>query len=186
VTRLVQLETRETPSLLRPHLHVMNGGAEPVGRPERVSIRAARLEDVATMFELLDGYARKGLLLPRTIGDVYRNVREFVVAVDEQDRVIGCGGLRVYSPVMGEIIALAVNERCHGLGVGRQIVETLLEQAHAMDMCRVFAMTLQEGFFHKMGFETTHITAFPEKITFDCSRCAKRAQCIEIAVAIDL
>ena len=90
-------------------------------------------------------------MLPRTIGDVYRNVREFVVAVDEQDRVIGCGGLRVYSPVMGEIIALAVDERCHGQGVGRQIVETLLEQAHAMDMCRVFAMTLAGRFLSQAG-----------------------------------
>ena len=186
MTRLVQLETRDAMPSPRPLLQVLNGGADTIAPPKSVSVRAARLEDVATMFELLDGYARIGLVLPRTIQDVYRNVREFVVAVDENDKVIGCGGLRVYSPVMGEIIALAVNERCHGMGVGRRIVETLLEQARAMDMCRVFAMTLQEGFFHKLGFETTHITAFPEKITFDCSRCAKRTRCIEIAVAIDL
>jgi len=186
VTRLVQLQARETVAPAWPHLQVVKGGAAADPPPASVNLRAARLEDVATMFALLDGYARKGLVLPRTIQDVYRNVREFVVAVDENDRVIGCGGLRVYSPVMGEIIALAVDERCHGMGVGRRIVESLLEQARAMDMCRVFAMTLQEGFFHKLGFETTHITAFPEKITFDCSRCAKRAHCIEIAVAIDL
>lgn len=154
--------------------------------PQQVTIRRARAGDVAAMFAVLDHFAQRELVLPRTIQDVYRNFREFVVAVDESDAVVGCGGLRVYSPILGEIVALAVDESCHGMGVGRQIVNALIDDARAMDMARLFAMTLQEGFFHKLGFETTHITAFPEKITYDCSRCAKAKRCIEIAVARDI
>src|SRR5262245_40848436 len=104
------------------------------------------------MFYLLDGYARQGLLLPRRVQDIYRNVREFIVAVDENDQVVGCGGLRIYTPVLGEIVALAVDERCHGQGVGRRIVDTLLKDARGMDLCRTFAMTLQPTFFEKLGF----------------------------------
>lgn len=180
---LTQIEARR--ETVRPVLHLLPREARTVA-PQQVSVRRARAGDVAAMFALLDHFAKLELLLPRTIQDVYRNVREFVVAVDENDAVVGCGGLRVYSPVLGEIVALAVDESCHGLGVGRKVVNALLADARSMDMCRVFAMTLQEGFFHKLGFETTHITAFPEKITYDCSRCAKAKRCIEIAVARDL
>ncbi|MGH7469963.1 MAG: GNAT family N-acetyltransferase [Longimicrobiales bacterium] len=179
---LVQLEPKLAP---RRQLQVVAGAASKVA-PAAVSIRRARLDDVEAMFRLLDTYARQGLLLPRRIQDVYRNVREFVVAVDENDRVLGCSGLRIYTPVLGEIIALAVDERCQGQGVGRRMVETLLQDARAMDLCRVFAMTLQPVFFEKLGFDRQHIALFPEKIAIDCSGCAKRATCVEITMMLDL
>ena len=185
MNQLVSIQPVPAPATRKPVLKLVTD-AQVIVAPVTVSLRPARLEDVPQMFAMLDDYARRGLMLSRTVQDVYRNVREFVVAVDEHDNVLGCGGLRIYSPVMGEIIALAVAERCHGMGVGRMIVERLIGEARGLDMCRVFAMTLQEGFFNKLGFATTHITEFPEKITFDCSRCAKKSNCIEIAVAIDL
>ena len=52
------------------------------------------------------------------IQDIYRNVREFIVAVDENDQVVGCGGLRIYTPVLGEIVALAVDENVPRSGCG--------------------------------------------------------------------
>lgn len=180
---LTQIESRR--EAVRPVLQLVPHAVRTVA-PQQVSIRRARAGDVAAMFALLDHFAKQELVLPRTIQDVYRNFREFVVAVDENDAIVGCGGLRVYSPMLGEIVALAVDESCHGMGVGRRIVNALIEDARGMDMARLFAMTLQEGFFHKLGFETTHITAFPEKITYDCSRCAKAKRCIEIAVARDI
>ena len=168
----------------RPLLKVMRAGTQ--STPASVSIRRARPDDVEQMFVMLDAYARQGLLLPRRVQDVYRNVREFIVAVDENDAVVGCGGLRIYTPVLAEIVALAVDERCHGQGVGRRIVETLLQDARALDICRTFAMTLQPTFFEKLGFERTEVALFPEKIAIDCSGCAKRAVCQEITMVLDL
>ncbi len=179
--QLIQLEAQPAP---RPLLQVLDGGAR--AAPRQVSIRRARLDDVEVMHRLLDGFARQGLLLPRRLQDVYRNVREFTVAVDESDQIVGCAGLRIYTPVLGEIVALAVDQRCHGQGVGRRIVETLLHDARSLDLCRLFAMTLQPVFFQKLGFETQHIALFPEKIAIDCSGCAKRATCTEITMVLDL
>jgi amino-acid N-acetyltransferase len=178
----VQLEPQATS---RPLLQVLNGTAGKL-TPATLTIRRARLDDVETMYHLLDGFARQGLLLPRRIQDVYRNIREFVVAVDENNQVLGCTGLRIYTPVLGEIIALAVDERCHGQGVGRRLVDTLLQDARSMDLCRVFAMTLQPVFFEKLGFEAQHISLFPDKIAIDCSGCAKRSTCVEITMVLDL
>lgn len=180
---LVQLQQQQPAA--RPALQLVDAGSGAVA-PGPVTIRRARLDDVQQMFRLLDAYARQGLLLPRRIQDVYRNVREFIVAVDANEVVAGCGGLRIYTPVLAEVIALAVDERCHGQGVGRRIVDTLLADARSLDVCRVFAMTLQPEFFQKLGFGTTHIGLFPEKIAIDCSGCARRTTCQEITMVLDL
>jgi N-acetylglutamate synthase-like GNAT family acetyltransferase len=50
----------------------------------------------------------------------------------------------------------------------------------------VFALTLRDSFFHRLGFETLPISAFPEKIAADCTGCARRTACNEIAVALTL
>lgn len=182
--QIVQIEQRQPSKPPRPRLQLVDTSVKP--KPQQVTIRRAQLTDVEGMYVMLDKYAREGLMLPRKIQDVYRNVREFVVAVDENDQVVGCGGLRCYTPVLAEIVALAVEERCHGMGVGRQIVDTLIADARNMDLFRVFAMTLQPVFFEKMGFTQQHVSLFPEKIAIDCSGCAKRAVCQEITMVRDL
>jgi amino-acid N-acetyltransferase len=117
--------------------------------------------------------------------EVYRNFREFVVA-EHDGRIAGCAGLRLYSSDLGEIVGLAVSEESHGRGVGRLMVETLLAQAKSLGLQRVIALTLQPAFFHKLGFEAAEVADYPQKIAADCNRCAKRATCIETAVAYDL
>mgnify|MGYP006198549775 CR=1 FL=1 len=71
----------------------------------------------------------------------------------------------------------------YGSGIGRRLVETLVHDAGMLGLRRVFALTLQDGFFHRLGFETTVVSEFPEKVAADCSTCARRATCTEIAVA---
>ena len=61
-------------------------------------------------------------------------------------------------------------------------IRTRLDSAGA-DVSRVFALTVQERFFHRLGFRTVPMTEFPEKIARDCQGCARRATCAEIAVS---
>lgn len=151
----------------------------------RVELRRATPADAPRIHALITGYVKEGRLLPRTLGQVYRAIRDFVVAVDG-DVIIGCAALRLYSGRLGEVVALAVARDWHGRGVGRQVVEALLAEARELQLTRVFALTLEPVFFERLGFRVTSVAAFPEKVAQDCQGCAKRMSCKEIAVAIDI
>jgi amino-acid N-acetyltransferase len=146
-----------------------------------VHIRPALPADVPALEQLIAGYAARGLLLPRRADQLYRHIREMQVAVDSHG-VLGCAGLKIYSAELGEVSALAVAERCQGQGVGSRLVESVLREAGELGLRRVFALTLQEGFFHRLGFTTADVREFPAKIAADCAACPRRSACDEIAV----
>jgi amino-acid N-acetyltransferase len=152
---------------------------------ESYALRHAQPADAPAIHTLLETFVREGVLLPRTLQQLYQTIRDFVVAVDGET-IIACGALRIYTESLAEIGALAVAHEWHGRGVGRRIVGTLKEEARALGIARVLALTLEERFFNRQGFRTVQIAEFPEKIARDCARCAKRSACIEIAVVHDV
>src|SRR5690606_34061920 len=83
--------------------------SERVVRPApEITVRAARISDMRQVEALVNGFARDNLMLPKTYDQLARLFREFVVAVDPEERVVGCGALRVYSEELAEIASLAV------------------------------------------------------------------------------
>lgn len=153
-----------------------------VGSGPALYLRRAEPSDAREIHALLETFVAHGQLLPRTLKQVYRTIRDYAVAIAD-GRIVGCAALRIYSAEVAEIGALAVAPDRHGGGIGRRLVETLVHDARTLGLRRVFALTLQDGFFHRLGFETTLISEFPEKVAADCSSCARRATCNEIAVA---
>jgi amino-acid N-acetyltransferase len=145
-------------------------------------LRRAGPADAREIHELLEQFVAHGQLLPRTLKQVYRAIRDFVVAV-EGDRIIGCAALRIYSADVAEVGALAVAVDHQGTGVGRRLVEAVVHDAQLLGLRRVFALTTSDTFFHRLGFTTTHVADFPEKIAADCTGCSRRATCTEITVA---
>lgn len=151
-----------------------------------VTIRTARISDMRQVEALVNGFARDNLMLPKTYDQLARLFREFVVAVDGEERVLGCGALRIYNQELAEIASLAVDESAHGAGIGRRIVERLIEEARALGLQTVFALTLQEAFFRRLGFAVVPRENFPGKVWADCRNCPKLHACDEIAVALEV
>ena len=160
-------------------------GGEP-GLVGAVRVRPATIADMRAVEPLVNGFARRNLMLPKTHDQLARLFREFIVAVDERDRVLGCGALRVYNESLAEVASLAVDERLHGAGIGRRIVDGLVDEARALEVKVVFALTLPEMFFHRLGFRTVPRESFPLKVWADCRSCPKLHACDEIAVARDV
>jgi amino-acid N-acetyltransferase len=135
------------------------------------------------MLRVMEPFVASGDLLPRTALDLARELERYVVAADG-DRVVGTGALKLYSPDLAEMIALAVEVAYQGQGVGRLIVERLLSIAGELGIGEVFALTRRPKFFYRLGFTLVEKGRFPQKVWFDCVRCPRQHSCDEIAVHI--
>ena len=151
-----------------------------------VEVRPARVADMREVEPLINGFARRNVMLPKNHDQLARNFREFVVATDADGKIVGCGALRVFNESLAEIASLAVAEDAQGAGVGRLLVERLIEEARALGLKRVFALTLQELFFLRLGFRTAPKEMFPLKVWADCRLCPKLHACDEVAVLKEL
>ena len=144
-------------------------------------VRKASMQDIPNLLDLINGYAARGIMLPRTEFELSENMRDFMVAYDG-NRLAGCGALHFYSPQIGEIRSLAVAESHKTAGIGRLIVESLVYEAKMYGLDAAFAFTYVPGFFAKVGFNEVERGELPLKAWKDCLRCAKFHNCDEIAV----
>jgi amino-acid N-acetyltransferase len=66
--------------------------------------------------------------------------------------------------------------------VGRELVQTLENEARENGLYTLFAFTYVPGFFGKLGFEEVDRAELPLKAWKDCMRCPKFHACDEIAM----
>ena len=77
---------------------------------------------------------------------------------------------------------LAVREDHAGRGLGRQLVERLIEDAAGRGFAQVLALTRRVGFFEALGFKVTQRELYLEKLVVDCAACPMNLCCDETAV----
>ncbi len=147
----------------------------------RLTVRKAVMHDIRPILDLINGYAAKGIMLPRTEFEMSEAIRDFTVVMRGQD-LLGCGALHFYSPTIGEIRSLAVDENAKTHGVGRRVVDALVHEAEEYELDAVFAFTYVTEFFQKVGFHVVERGVLPLKAWKDCLRCPKFHACDEVAV----
>jgi amino-acid N-acetyltransferase len=146
-----------------------------------LTIRKASMPDIRALLELINGYAVKGVMLPRTEFEMSENIRDFTLAF-KHGELVGCGALHFYSPTSGEVRSLAVDPDVKSRGIGRAIVEALEAEAIEYQLHAIFAFTYVSGFFERIGFQQVERGALPLKAWKDCLRCPKFQSCDETAV----
>jgi amino-acid N-acetyltransferase len=151
------------------------------GAATRLTLRKASMHDIGAMLRLINSYAAKGIMLPRTEFDLAENIRDFTVAHAGED-LAGCGALHYYTPTSAEVRSLAVAPELKGAGTGRAIVESLEQEARGAGLEAMFAFTYAPGFFRKLGFAEVERGDLPLKAWKDCMRCPKFHCCDEIAM----
>ena len=117
-----------------------------------MEIRRARTGDVRAIRALVDTYTADRRLLSKATVTLYESVQEFWVAVDADDRVVGCGALHVMWEDLAEIRTVAVDPRHRGKKLGHLIVSRLIEAARELGVARVFCLTFETRFFGSFGF----------------------------------
>jgi amino-acid N-acetyltransferase len=147
-------------------------------------VRPASTADVPAMVELINSYAANGEMLPKSLNQVYQNIRDFCLA-ERAGRLLGCGALHVLWDNLGEVRSLAVAAEVRGQGIGGRVMQVLLADAAQLGLPRIFALTRRPGFFARWGFAEVERDTLPRKIWVDCIDCIRFPQCDEVAVVRD-
>jgi len=148
-------------------------------------IRKAILQDARQIHRLLLNYAKDGLVLSRSLMEIFEAIRDFYVFV-EGDRVVGAAALNICWEDLAEVRSLVVDESFAGRGISKHLVEACLSEARTLGIGRVFAVTYQQVFFEKLGFSVIEKSELPQKIWGDGIKCAKFPECDEIALSRSL
>ncbi len=146
-----------------------------------MQIRCARVSDAKDISALIAGYAEQDRMLFRSMADIYGSLQTFLVA-DEGDKVVGCCALEVVWQDLAEVKSLAVASTCQSKGIGRALVGAAVDRARQLGVPRLFALTLEPGFFQRLGFAEVSRESLPMKVWSDCARCPKQDECDEVAM----
>ena len=148
-------------------------------------IRKARMSDVKGIHGLIAEYARKGDMLPRSLADIYENLRDYFVFEEDDGELVGSAAIHIMWEDLAEVRSLAVREGRMRRGIGTQLVESCISEAIVLGIGRVFALTYKPGFFEKLGFHIVDKAELPQKIWTDCLKCSKFPDCDEVALVAD-
>lgn len=150
-------------------------------------IRKATMKDVKPIQKLLEHYAQKGLLLPRSLNELYGYLRDYYVFIPEgEEKICGTCALHLCWEDLAEIKSLAVAEAYTRQGIGTRLVEACVSEAITLGLYKIFALTYRVDFFKKVGFKVVDKSLLPHKIWSDCLNCVKFPECDEVAVLLEI
>jgi amino-acid N-acetyltransferase len=144
-------------------------------------IRKAKVKDGEEIFRILQQFAIKGLLLPRSLNSIYENIRDFFV-YEEKGKIVAVCSLHIYWEDLAEIKSLAVLDEYQNRGIGKKLVLECLKDAESLGIEKVFALTYVPNFFEKLNFKIVDKSNFPQKIWNECIHCTKFNDCKEVPV----
>lgn len=116
------------------------------------TIRAAKATDVRAIQSLREPDEGK-VLLHHDLVALFEKVQEFMVVEDKFGQIIAAGALHIMWEDLAEVRSVVVSSSARGRGVGRALVNALIQRAKSLGIARVFCLTFEVGFFSSLGFE---------------------------------
>lgn len=146
-----------------------------------IKVRKTTIEDAVRIQALINEAAKSQEVLPRSLNDIYENIRDFFVFAPEKE-VLGCCALHVCWDNLAEVRSLVVHPSQRHNGVGTKLVKACISEAELLKIKKIFLLTLQPEFFKKFGFKNIEKSLLPHKIWHDCTCCVQFPDCNEIAM----
>ena len=144
-------------------------------------IRKARIEDIKEIQKLVNSFAKQDLMLPRSLNELYENIRDFWV-IEDRNKIAGCAALHISWDDLAEIKSVAVAKNKQKKGLGKELVFSCLNEAKDLGAKKIFVLTYKPEFFKKFGFKRVKTSELPHKIWAECINCCKFPSCQEIAL----
>lgn len=150
-----------------------------------ITIRTARLADAEAIGSITSLYAERGVMLKRSPENIIENIRNFLVA-EQDEKVVGSCAISFFTLHLAEIRTLAVIDAFKRCGVGSKLVGKAEEVLREEGVTTAFVLTLSPDFFLSLGYREVNKEMFPQKIWRDCTNCPKLMACDEIAMIKEL
>ncbi|MCX7991689.1 MAG: N-acetyltransferase [Proteobacteria bacterium] len=144
-------------------------------------IRKAKVIDGKKIHQLLLDGSKKGELLPRSLNEIYDNIRDYFVLF-EGEELVGVSALHICWEDLAEVRSLMVREDKRRHKYGSRLLMACLDEAKELGLKKIFALTYQVEFFKKFSFQEIDKRELPHKIWSDCIKCSKFPDCDEVAV----
>lgn len=127
-------------------------------------MRAATIEDVGGIIELIAPMEEQGILVRRSRELLETEIERFAV-VERDGMIIGCAALYPYpEEKVAELACLAIHPAYRDKGRGDALLEFVTRQAKKLGVKRLFVLTTQTThWFQERGFVRAEITALPVK-----------------------
>jgi amino-acid N-acetyltransferase len=149
-------------------------------------IRKAKIHEVPEIRRFLAEFTLEGGILPRTLADLYGQLRDYFVYREDQGPLIGVGALHICWAGLGEIRSVAVALEHRGRGIGSRLVTTCLAEARVLGLSEIFLLTLVPDFFRRFGFKVVSREELLPIVWADCVNCVKFPDCDEIPMLLEL
>jgi len=150
-----------------------------------LKIRKAKISDLKQVHKLINDFAKREDMIPRSLNELYENLRDFIICEDD-GHICGVCALHIMWEDLAEIRSLAVDKKYQKKGIGKNLVTNCIKEAKTLGIKRIFALTYQPEFFKKIGFVEIDKSSLPQKIWGDCLRCPRFPECNEHAVIKNL
>jgi len=140
------------------------------------------LREIFDIQTVLEPYVKEGIILKRDEDEIATNIRSYILVYIGK-KPVAVAALHIFSPFLGEIRSLGVDEEYQGRGIGRFVVDQLIKEAKELGLKEVLVLTYKKEFFEKLGFVEIQKEAIPDKkIWADCIKCKFFPNCNEIAL----
>ena len=104
--------------------------------------------------------------------------------MDGREIVLACGGLHVLWEDLAEVRSVAVHPQLQRRGIGRRLVQDLIQDARSLGAAHVFTFTLAPGFFSSLGFSAVDRETLSPVVWAECSKCPKFYKCDEVGMML--
>ncbi len=147
--------------------------------------RKAKVTDVSRIKELIDFFSRGGEMLPRSLNELYENVRDFWV-YEEEGTIFACCALHPSWEDLAEVKSLAVVREKQGQGIGKKLLHSCLKEAKELEIKKILVLTYRPQFFQGEGFRVIDKSALPHKIWSECIKCPHFPDCKELPLIYEV
>lgn len=73
----------------------------------KLLIRKAAIKDAVSIHSLVNKFARKDEMLPRSLNEIYENIRDFFICADDR-KIVGTSAIHILWENLAEIRSVAV------------------------------------------------------------------------------